>query len=155
MLQQPSTAQQVALNGGQAGAQADENLAATTIRTQPQAAAMAEQPQKQKRKLKGQAAIGGQETGSAAAIAKDNDKKKKRKKQKKHSDKVAGAVATDPHPVAVHAAVEEMPEAGVPAATQDADQAVAASNPLSDTTDAGALKSGQASLCSSLHHNAS
>lgn len=141
MVRQPSTSQQVALTGEQAGAQANENLAATTIKTQPQAPAVAEQPRKQKRKLKGQAETGGQETSSEAATAKDTDKKKKRKKPKKHSD-VAGAVANVLHPSpATPAAVEEVPEAGVPAATQHADQAVAVSDPLSDTTDAGVLKS--------------
>lgn len=139
VVQQPSTAQQVAQTGEQAGAQPKETLAATTTTTQLQAAAVARQPQKQKRKRG--AKTGGQEGGSEAATANDSDRKKKTKKQKKQSDKVAGAVATDPHnPVPTHAAVEEAPEAGAPAATQDADQAVAASDSLSDITDAGVWK---------------
>ena len=143
MLQQPSTAQEVTQTGEQAEAEAgaDENLAAFTITSQPQAPAVAQRPQKQKRKLKQPAETGRQETGSEAATAKDTDKKKTRKKQKKHSD-VAGAVANvlDPSPATPE---EEVPEAGVPAATQHDDQAAAVSDPLSDTTDTGVLKSGQ------------
>lgn len=134
VLQQPEVAQ----TGEQAGAQTDENLAATTIITQPQASAVAQQPQKQKRKLKQPAETGRQETGSEAATAKDTDKKKTRKKQKKDSD----VEVLHPSP-STPAAEEDVPEEGVPAATQHADQVAAVSDLLNDTIDTGILKSGQ------------
>lgn len=133
-LQQPVAAQQAAQGDGQAGAQAGQHMAATLTTAQLQAPGLAEQPQKQARKLKRSATSGGQEIGSEAAADEDNKKKKKRKKR---SEDVPGAPVKDSNCPAANA--DCLPQAGA----QDADQAIANPNAMKDTADAGAFRPGK------------
>lgn len=139
--------EQAVQSGGQAGAQAAVAGAVTANTTTPQVQAPSEAQQLQKKKKKkkkvDQAKADGEQRAPKSTTAEDSQKKKKKKNKKKKHRNQHSEDAAEADAVAAHAAMEDMPEAGVPAATQHADSAVPESSALDGAPVADAVKLGQ------------